>query len=191
MTARRGTQRPGGRTERIRKAVVDSVQRLIRDGNLEFTVSDVANIANVGRSTIHSRWPTRSALIIEILQDHNSKFSVEVTGDWETDIRTIAYSYRDFASDIMERVLTSMLITEGTEQYRDKMQSEWEAITNKLAKPFEDLQKRGKFDADFSFKTSIRSIITCVNALVVYTNDVPDDDFMDQLIYIHARAAHR
>ena len=60
---RQGLIRPGGRSERTRHAVTTATLELIKSGNLDFDIQEVARLAGVHRTTIHRRWPDRAALV--------------------------------------------------------------------------------------------------------------------------------
>lgn len=86
--------RPGGRTERVRKAVADAVIELIEQEGIEFEIKAVAQLSGVGRATIFRRWPDRASLIGEALVEHVSHFEVTMTGNWEEDLRRITADHQ-------------------------------------------------------------------------------------------------
>ena len=51
--------RPGGRTEKNRKAVALAVLELIKAGKIDFEIQEVAALSGVHRTTIFRRWPNR------------------------------------------------------------------------------------------------------------------------------------
>src|SRR5262245_20536485 len=85
----RGAQRPGGRTEKIRRAVAQAVLTLIKKGKLDFRLQEVSRLAGVHRTTIYQRWPSRAALLIEALSEHTSHFDVKLSGNWRRDLKKI------------------------------------------------------------------------------------------------------
>jgi AcrR family transcriptional regulator len=80
--------RPGGRSARVRAAVLDAVAAIIAEHALGgLTIEAVAQRAGVARTTVYRRWPTRSALIADLLV---SRARVEIpapdTGSLEGDV---------------------------------------------------------------------------------------------------------
>jgi AcrR family transcriptional regulator len=64
--ARPVTQRPGGRSSRVRAAVLDAtLATLMEHGYDAVTVSDVARAAGVHPTTVYRRWGGRPQLVAE------------------------------------------------------------------------------------------------------------------------------
>ena len=66
---KRGSIRPGGRTERVRQSVANAVLQLIKDGKTDFTITDVAEYSGIARSTIYARWPGREQLLVHLVEE--------------------------------------------------------------------------------------------------------------------------
>jgi AcrR family transcriptional regulator len=83
--------RPGGRSARVRKAVLDATRsRLLATGFAGLTVADVAADAGVAETTIYRRWPTRTALAAAALAEFAAAENpTPDTGTLETDLRTV------------------------------------------------------------------------------------------------------
>lgn len=80
--------RPGGRSARVRAAVLDAVAAVIAENEVGgLTIDAVARRAGVARTTVYRRWPTRGALIADLLL---SRASLEIpapdTGTLEGDL---------------------------------------------------------------------------------------------------------
>ncbi|GAA3281511.1 TetR/AcrR family transcriptional regulator [Dactylosporangium vinaceum] len=68
MTA--ATTRPGGRTARVRAAVLQATaDALIEHGFDRLDLADVARRALVGKTTVYRRWGTVAALVADLLSD--------------------------------------------------------------------------------------------------------------------------
>ncbi|MFF5841183.1 TetR/AcrR family transcriptional regulator [Streptomyces massasporeus] len=65
-----GTVRPGGRTARVREAVLRAAEdALTEQGFSGLDLADVARRADVGKTTVYRRWGTVAALVADLLQD--------------------------------------------------------------------------------------------------------------------------
>ncbi|QLE75610.1 TetR/AcrR family transcriptional regulator [Streptomyces rectiverticillatus] len=65
-----GTVRPGGRTARVRAAVLQAAGDALAEGGLSgLDLADVARRADVGRTTVYRRWGTPAALVADLLAD--------------------------------------------------------------------------------------------------------------------------
>lgn len=88
----RTSPRPGGRSARVRAAVLEAVAAVIAGNGIGgLTIEAVAQRAGVARTTVYRRWPTRSALIADLL---TSRAGVEIpapdTGTLEGDLTGLA-----------------------------------------------------------------------------------------------------
>jgi AcrR family transcriptional regulator len=65
-----GTQRPGGRTARVREAVLRAAgDTLAAEGFDALDLAEVARTAGVGKTTVYRRWGTPAALAADLLAD--------------------------------------------------------------------------------------------------------------------------
>ncbi|MGW3045309.1 TetR/AcrR family transcriptional regulator [Kitasatospora sp. NPDC001159] len=65
-----GTVRPGGRTARVRTAVLRAAEdALVEHGFGGLDLGDIAQRAEVGRTTVYRRWGSTTALVADLLTD--------------------------------------------------------------------------------------------------------------------------
>ncbi|TDC20683.1 TetR/AcrR family transcriptional regulator [Streptomyces sp. 8K308] len=65
-----GQTRPGGRTARVRAAVLDAAgDALAEHGFDRLDLADVARRAGVGRTTVYRRWATPAGLVADLLDE--------------------------------------------------------------------------------------------------------------------------
>lgn len=65
-----GTIRPGGRTARVRSAVLQAVgDALAEHGFAHLDLADIARRAGVGKTTVYRRWGTVTSLVADLLVD--------------------------------------------------------------------------------------------------------------------------
>ncbi|SDL37320.1 TetR/AcrR family transcriptional regulator [Streptomyces indicus] len=65
-----GTVRPGGRTARVRAAVLDAAgDALAEHGFAQLDLAEVAQRAGVGKTTVYRRWGSATALVADLLAD--------------------------------------------------------------------------------------------------------------------------
>ncbi|NUS10644.1 MAG: TetR/AcrR family transcriptional regulator [Streptomyces sp.] len=87
-----GTLRPGGRTARVRAAVLEAAgDVLAADGFEALDLGDVARRAEVGKTTVYRRWGTTGALAADLLGDMAEQSLPRTdTGTLEDDLRANA-----------------------------------------------------------------------------------------------------
>ncbi|KQW17886.1 TetR/AcrR family transcriptional regulator [Streptomyces sp. Root369] len=92
MDEQQRTQRPGGRSARVRAAVHQAVTDLVGErGYGGFTVGEVAARAGVADTTVYRRWGSLEALLTDVtLTRLNARSPMPDTGDLVGDLRTYA-----------------------------------------------------------------------------------------------------
>ncbi|GAA0258277.1 TetR/AcrR family transcriptional regulator [Cryptosporangium japonicum] len=86
------TERPGGRTARVRADVLRAAEdALIEKGFAGLDLADVARRAVVGKTTVYRRWRTVPALVADLLADMAAQSLPRAdTGSLEADLRANA-----------------------------------------------------------------------------------------------------
>ncbi|MEV6908892.1 TetR/AcrR family transcriptional regulator [Amycolatopsis sp. NPDC051071] len=87
-----GTQRPGGRTERTRQAVLHATLALLAErGFGELTVDAVAERSGVHKTTVYRRWSSPDGLVAAALQmGAEDDWKAPDTGSFEDDLYEVA-----------------------------------------------------------------------------------------------------
>ncbi|MEU8989453.1 TetR/AcrR family transcriptional regulator [Streptomyces sp. NPDC048558] len=70
MSAEPGTVRPGGRTARVREAVLRAAGDVLAEQGFDgLDLADVARRAEVGKTTVYRRWGSVTGLVADLLAD--------------------------------------------------------------------------------------------------------------------------
>src|SRR5687767_1030898 len=99
---RRLKPRPGGRSAKVRKKVLGAFVDLVAETGYEtVSIDGVAKAAGVHRSTIHRRWPTLDALLVDAIMSSGvwGWTRPEKTGSLRNDLVETARSARDDLAD--------------------------------------------------------------------------------------------
>ncbi|MEV4169461.1 TetR/AcrR family transcriptional regulator [Nonomuraea sp. NPDC049709] len=96
-----GTVRPGGRTARVRAAVLEATQdELVEHGFHGLTMDQVAARAGVGKTTVYRRWGSRAGLVADLMTElANQSTPYADTGGIEGDLRANAFSVLEALND--------------------------------------------------------------------------------------------
>jgi AcrR family transcriptional regulator len=89
-----GTVRPGGRTARVRAAVLEAAQdELVLRGFHGLTMDAVAARAGVGKTTVYRRWTSTAGLVADLMTELADQSAAHAnTGTVEDDLRANALS---------------------------------------------------------------------------------------------------
>jgi AcrR family transcriptional regulator len=110
------TARPGGRTARVRAAVLQAAgDALVADGFDRLDLADVARRAEVGRTTVYRRWGTPAAILADLLDDMAGQSSPRAdTGTLRGDLRANALLVQRTLTDPRQGPLFRAVIVAAT-----------------------------------------------------------------------------
>ncbi|MEU2614653.1 TetR/AcrR family transcriptional regulator [Micromonospora sp. NPDC007271] len=88
-------QRPGGRSARVRSAVLAATRDLLVDGYADLTVERIAQAAGVNKTSIYRRWADLEGVLGDLLSEYaDVVVPVPDTGDLDTDLEELALLVR-------------------------------------------------------------------------------------------------
>jgi AcrR family transcriptional regulator len=101
-----GTIRPGGRTSRVRSAVLDAALCALAElGYAGLSIERIAERSGVNRATIYRRWQTKEAVLAAAVDDMLADvFPIPATGSIEEDLRSFGRRLVDFLTNDSPRV---------------------------------------------------------------------------------------
>ncbi|MFF2775659.1 TetR/AcrR family transcriptional regulator [Streptomyces sp. NPDC058052] len=96
-----GTQRPGGRTAKVRRAVLDATEETLAAGGFHtLNMDQIAAAAGVGKTTVYRRWTSPVGLVADLLHDMAEQSQPAAdTGTLAGDLRANAALVRETLTD--------------------------------------------------------------------------------------------
>ncbi|WP_067974048.1 TetR/AcrR family transcriptional regulator [Nocardiopsis trehalosi] len=188
-----GTVRPGGRTARVRDAVLRAAgDALAEHGFAALDLADVARRAGVGRTTVYRRWGTAAGLVADLLTDMaDTSLPRTDHGTLEADLRANARLVRRTLADPRQGPLFRAVIAaagcdartaEALHRFYDIRIGEWAPCVHRAA-------ERGEVPAG----TDAREVVRAVSAPLYYrflvSGDALDDAAADRAADAAATAA--
>jgi AcrR family transcriptional regulator len=166
----------------VREAVVTVVLQQIKEGNLNFTLQDIARLSGVHRTTIYGRWPDRASLLAEAVAEHSSKLQIKLIGDWKKDLRRVAFAVRDFSLDPLEIVMNSLLASSTDLEWHAESNRYWSSLSERLAEPIREAQKRGEVRADVDPLLVIEILTSAIVARITIAKLPPNDEVVEAIV---------
>jgi AcrR family transcriptional regulator len=131
-----GTVRPGGRTAAVRESVLRATADLLVEAGLHgHELTDVAERAGVGKSTVYRRWGSVTGLVSDLLTDMADQSTPRSdTGSLRGDLRANAALVRRTLMDSRQGPLFKAIIAAATsdprtadalEVFYDRRITEW------------------------------------------------------------------
>lgn len=113
---RPGSVRPGGRTARVRAAVLEAAGDALAEGGFaHLDLADVADRAGVGKTTIYRRWGTTTGLVADLLADMaEQSLPRSETGSLLGDLRANARLVQRTLTNKRQRALFLAVIAAAT-----------------------------------------------------------------------------
>ena len=163
-----GTLRPGGRTARIRAAVLDATgDAIAENGFAGLDLADVARRAGVGKTTMYRRWGDTAALVADLLVDMAEQSLPRAeTGDLLGDLRENARLVVRTLVDARQARLFRAVIaaSTGDERTAVALRRFYRTRIDEWAPCVEQAVARGEVPAG----TNAREVVTAVSAPLYY-----------------------
>ncbi|MFI7345581.1 TetR/AcrR family transcriptional regulator C-terminal ligand-binding domain-containing protein [Streptomyces sp. NPDC049936] len=188
-----GTVRPGGRTARVRSAVLRAAgDALAEHGLAGLDLADVARRAEVGRTTVYRRWGTPAHLVADLLADMAEQSlprteSGSLLGDLRANARLVQRTLADPRQGaLFKAVLAAATCDPETaaalHRFYEVRVAEWEPCARQAV-------DRGELPAATDTREVIRAVSAPLYYLLLTTGDPLDEAAADRAAEAAAAAA--
>ncbi|RSN70366.1 MULTISPECIES: TetR/AcrR family transcriptional regulator [Actinomadura] len=188
-----GTVRPGGRTARIRAAVLRAAEdALIECGFAGVDLADIARRADVGKTTVYRRWGTPQNLVADLLADMAEQSVPRTeTGALADDLRANARLVAGTLTDPRQGALFKAVIAAATHDERtaEALHRFYAARIAEWAPVVEQAAARGEVPAGTDAAEVVRAVSAPLYYRFLVTGDPLDDAVADRSADAAARAA--
>ncbi|MFD0901258.1 TetR/AcrR family transcriptional regulator [Actinomadura sediminis] len=188
-----GSVRPGGRTARIRTAVLRAAEdALIECGFAGVDLAEIARRAEVGKTTVYRRWGTPQALVADLLQDmaEQSVRRTE-TGVLADDLRANARLVVDTLTDPRQGALFKAVIAAATHDRRtaEALHRFYAARITEWAPVVDQAVARGEAPAGTDAAEVVRAVSAPLYYRFLVSGDPLDRTVADRSAHAAASAA--
>lgn len=187
-STRPGDQRPGGRTERVRRAVFEAALGLMVDeGPLALGMDAIAARSGVHKTTLYRRWRSVDLLVREALENYDEvaiqQRSLPDAGHLRGDLREVARMFGEYLERPITKAVLRMMISEGP---KDPQLASWAAsFWIGRSGPFEVLidraVARGELPADTLAADVAEPLIGPMLLRTLITGFALDEEFLEGL----------
>jgi AcrR family transcriptional regulator len=179
-------QRPGGRTERVRRQVVAAtVALLAEDGVPGITVEAVASRSGVARTTIYRRWATPEALMLDALREELGPRSNRMadTGSLRGDLTALLRDVSAFStSDQGRAIMQAVFIQRSSEEIASEIQAYWGQRFAAAGEIVRRAVARGELPDGSSERLIVEMAAAPVYLRLFFTHEPVDDGYLDGLV---------
>ncbi|MFI9573734.1 TetR/AcrR family transcriptional regulator [Microbispora rosea] len=163
-----GAVRPGGRTARVREAVLEAAADTLAEKGFDgLDLGEIARVAGVGKTTLYRRWGTPGALAADLLQDMAERsLPRSRNGDIDQDLRDNAHLVLKTLTDPRQGRLFKALIAASlcNEQAAQALRRFYAVRIDEWAGCVTDAIERGELPPG----TDPRQVIAMVSAPLYY-----------------------
>lgn len=177
--------RPGGRSARVRAAVIDALlAELAENGLGELTMEGVARRAGVNKTTLYRRWGSKEELLLDALLDRGERrVPIPDTGSLRDDLLTVARQIAaSVATSEIDAVIRAVTANPSTDsKLVEAARHFWEVRFSLLGSIVERAIERGELPAGTEPKPLIEALLGAIYLRVLVTREPLDDGFLVQL----------
>jgi len=180
----RPVRRTGGRSARVRTAVLEAAFGLALEQGLSITVADVAERAGVHPTSIYRRWGGRERLLVEALLSQIGELApMPDTGSLEGVLRAFLSASAQFISSPQGMMLARMAVaTHDSRELRDLRTEYWGQALANAAKIFERALARGEMTPGITPTSAVELVTGPLYMRTLLTGEALDDTFVDAIV---------
>ncbi|MDP9865416.1 MULTISPECIES: TetR/AcrR family transcriptional regulator [Streptosporangium] len=188
-----GTVRPGGRTARVREAVLRAAGDCLAErGFAHLDLADIARRADVGKTTVYRRWGTTTGLVADLLVDMAEQSLPRTdTGSLIGDLKANARLVQRTLTDPRQGALFKAVIAAATcdERTAEALHRFYETRVEEWAVCVEQAVARGELPPGTDAQEVIRAVSAPLYYRLLASGGPLDEAFADRAAEAAAAAA--
>ena len=185
MTVSEARQRPGGRSARVRQAVLEATLEVLREsGPDQLTVADVARRARVHETSIYRRWGSRQNLMLEaLLGARDQRMPVPDTGSLYGDLLAFAAERAEYLSGGHGgALLRSMMMSSDNDPLTEVRDDFLQARYHSIKPVFDRAIGRGEWHAGADPRLALEILVGPLYFRVLISREPIDGEFLAHLV---------
>jgi AcrR family transcriptional regulator len=179
--------RPGGRSARLRQAVLDATLEILGEHGADaLTVSEVAARSGVHETSIYRRWGSREKVIIDaLLSTSQELLPIPDTGSLRADLIAFATSLGSYLNSTLGNALVRALASSSTDTAMDGARERfWEARYALASEMITRAIERGEVPATTDPGLALEALIGPLHFRALLTAEANDKQFTTRLVDI-------
>jgi AcrR family transcriptional regulator len=190
-----GGRRPGGRSARVREAVLAATNAvLVEDGYEHLSVEAVAARAGVHKTTVYRRWPTKAELVADATRERSRQMvPIPDTGSLAGDLRALARAVAaNIGSEAGTRVARTLVAAASTSPDVAAAYSEfWSERFALTGAVVDRAVARGELPAGTDARLVIEALIGPMYVRLLLTHEPVDRAYADRVAALVSAGALR
>jgi AcrR family transcriptional regulator len=179
-------QRPGGRTERVRKQVVEATVAILADEGVPgVSVESVAIRSGVARTTIYRRWGSPEALMLEALREElapRARRTID-TGSLRADLMTLLQDVAAFAGSEQGRgIMQAVFIQRGSPVIAAEAHAYWTQRFDSAGEIVRRAIKRHELPEDTPERLLVEMAAAPIYLRLFIVGEPVDDNYLEGVV---------
>lgn len=183
--AKETPRRSGGRSARVRTAVLDAtLEALLEDGLASVSVADVADRAGVHQTSIYRRWGTKDNLVVDALLSHvGSASPIPDTGSLEGDLREFVTRSAAFMETPLGAALARVAVfMADSPDLAEIRRDYWSRALSNAGQMFERAAARGELADDIDPQLGVEAVAGPLYMRLLVTGEPLDPEFLSGVV---------
>ena len=180
-------RRPGGRSARIRTAVMDAVMDLLRERGSaeELHITEVAARVGVPESTIYRRWRSRAELLVETVMEHMKEtLPLPDTGSFRSDLSVFLQGSATFLQSSEGMLLTRSMFATMNHENSKVRQVYWMTRFSHTGVMVQRAIERGEIVSGVDPTLLMTALTGALYVRMLVLDEPLDGSFLDQLAWM-------
>jgi AcrR family transcriptional regulator len=175
--SRQPARRPGGRSARVRAAVIDATLTALRTRGLDdLSITDIAQRAGVHPTTIYRRWGGRSNLALDaVLSGTEAEIPTPDTGSLRGDLLAVVRGIAAFLRTPLGEMVVRLALRRDLPEYEAARGGYWAQRFRTGAALFERARARGELRANVDPVLALETLIGPMYVRMLMTGEPLDD----------------
>ena len=175
--ARQPVRRTGGRSARVRAAVIDATLTALRTRGLDdLSITQIAQRAGVHPTTIYRRWGGRSNLALDaVLSGTEAEIPAPDTGSLRGDLLAVVRGIAAFLRTPLGELVVRLALPRDLPEYEAARGGDWAQRFRSGAALFERARARGELRANVDPVLALETLIGPMYVRMLMTGEPLDD----------------
>jgi AcrR family transcriptional regulator len=176
-------RRPGGRSARIRAAVIEAVMAMLRDRGIDgLNVAEIAATVGIPESTIYRRWRSREELVVDaVLAQMNETIPLPDTGNFRSDLKAFLEESAAFLQSPDGILLTRSMFATMNDVNSQIRQTYWATRFSHTGTIVQRAIERGEIEPGVDPSVLMTALTGALYVRMLVLEAPLDGAFLDQL----------
>jgi AcrR family transcriptional regulator len=177
-------RRTGGRSARVRAAVLRATLDALLDGGAdELSIRDVAQRAGVHETSIYRRWGTKANLILDaVLNEIQAAVPAPDTGSLRGDLLALLTSIAAFIVTPIGQLLLRLALRDDLPEDHAARERFWAERFTTGQTVLRRAQARGELRPGLDYRLTIETLIGALYVRLLLTREPVDDTAAEQVV---------